>query len=709
MILSPRTLIGVSVTLVLAVCALVIALALQVPATGTRFAAIDQREDALQVVAAQGSELRAGDTVTAFIANGERIAATPRLLVEDPDAIELFSDYNAFMAQQTLLAQSLAAGTLRAETEDGRQISLLAQERALSDLPLMFWLQVLFGVGGMVTGMLVMAGRPASLATRLYALTGLGFLIFAPAAAVYSTRELILDGEIFRPLSLANHFGALLFTASLTALLWSYPVRLRGLPMVALCYLLAATAWALDLAQFGDTNTLSPITVLLIFSLSFVFAGMQWWKTRSAPAERAALRWFLLSIYIATGLFAGVILIPTAIGVPPPASQGVMFGAFLIMYWGLALGVVRYRLFELAQWWRAIWWWFLGGLAIVLIDVLLISSLALSEALALTIAVAVVGWIYFPLRQWIWSRIGARRERALAEWLPDVLPILIETQAGASSEEAIRERWPLALNAVFRPLAIERGEGALTGAEIREDGLALALTDVRGNGGHLLLRHADNGARLFTRADLATLDALRELFELSIDRLRARDAGARIERERIRRDVHDDLGAKLLTLLHTTPPNGQPLVREALEDLRTLVRALEHDKVSLRDAVDSWQAEARKRCESANTGLLWRSADVPDNLTLNARQHANLTRVVREAVSNALRHAQPDTVTIDVSIIGTALSLDVSNDGRVLPLAQWSTGRGRQIMQGRVNELGGTLDWRVDDGRCHLGVRIPLG
>jgi signal transduction histidine kinase len=709
MIVSPRTLIGVSVILIVAVCTLVVSLALQVPVTGTRYAPAEGREDALQVVAGSNGGLRAGDIVVAFHAGEERIAATPRLLVEDPDAIELFSDYNAFMQQQQSLAQSLANGQLQAETATGARVALQQQERHLRDLPLMFWLQLLFGVGGMITGALVMAGRPVDLATRLYALTGLGFLIFAPAAAVYSTRELILAGEIFRLLSLANHFGALLFTASLTALLWSYPVRLRGLPMVALCYLLAATAWLLDVAQFGDTNTLSPITVLLIFSLSFVFAGMQWWKTRSAPAERAALRWFLLSIYIATGLFASVILIPNALGVPPPASQGVMFGAFLIMYWGLALGVVRYRLFELAQWWRAIWWWFLGGLAIVLIDVLLISSLALSQALTLTIAVAIVGWVYFPLRQWVWSRLGARRERALAEWLPDVLPILIETQAGASSEDAIRQRWPMALNAVFRPLAIEAGAGTLAQPEIREDGLALALADVRGDGGHLLLRHAERGARLFTRTDLSTLAALRELFELSIDRLRARDAGARIERERIRRDVHDDLGAKLLTLLHTTPPAGQPLVREALDDLRALVRALEHDKVTLRDAVDGWQAEARKRCESANTGLLWRSPDMPDDRTLNARQHANLTRVVREAVSNALRHAQPDTVTIDVAISGGALSLQVSNDGQVQPMENWALGRGRQIMQGRVNELGGDLEWRLEDGRCRLAVSVPLG
>lgn len=709
MILSPRTLVGTSVALTLAVCTLVIALALQVPLTGVHFVSVEGSEDALQVAASDVAGLAPGDRVTAFIAADDRVAATPRLLVEDPDGIESFADYNAFMADQRRLAQALEQGNLQAERADGTRVSLPAREREAGDLPFMFWLQVLFGVGGMLTGALVLAGRPADLATRLYALTGLGFLIFAPAAAVYSTRELVLDGDWFRPLSLANHFGALLFTASLTALLWSYPVRLRGLPMVALCYLAALVAWACDIAQVGDSNTLSPMTVLLIFALSFVFAGMQWWKTRQAPAERAALRWFLLSIYLATGLFAGVILVPNALGVPPPASQGVMFGAFLIMYWGLALGVVRYRLFHLAQWWQAIWWWFLGGLSVVVIDVLLISSLSLSDQLALTLAVAIVGWLYFPLRQWAWGRLGARRERTLDEWLPDVLPILIETQAGVSSEEAIRARWPVALNAVFRPLSIESQTDGLATVDIRDDGLALAVPDVRDPASHLLLRHADAGSRLFTHADVATLAALRELFDLAIDRLRSRDAGARVERERIRRDIHDDLGAKLLTLLHTTPAEGQPLVREALQDLRALVRALEHDTVSLRDAMDSWQAEARKRCESAGATLHWDAAEAPEDKLLNARQHANLTRVVREAVSNALKHARPSRLTLQSRLDGGALVLSIINDGDVAPLAEWSTGRGRQILQGRVGELGGNVDWQVDGGECRLRVRVPLG
>lgn len=711
MSLSPRTLASICVAITLAVVASALTLALQVPVTGVSLAAPEDGSGGLLVIdtddhASPG--LAPGDRITAFLAGDERIPATPALLVEDPDAIVTFDEYNTFMTWQTRLATALGAGMLAVETGDGRKLPLSARQRHLGDLPLMFWLQVLFGVGGMLTGALVLAARPADTATRLYALTGLGFLIFAPAAAVYSTRELVLSGELFRPLSLANHFGALLFTASLTALVWRYPTSLRGLPVVALCYIAAFSAWVADIMQAGDSNTLSPTSVLLIFLLSFLFAAMQWWRTRQAPADRAALRWFLLSIYIATGLFAGAILVPTAIGVPAPASQGVMFGAFLIMYWGLALGITRYRLFQLERWWRDIWWWFVGGTAIVVVDIVLISTLALSDAMALSMSVAIVGWLYFPLRQWLWSRTSAPRSRPLAQWLPDVLPMLIETASGSAHEEHIRECWPAVVGAVFRPLAIEPGTGSPGAPAIRENGLALAIPDARDPTRHLLLRYPDAGSRLFTHDDLDTLSALLELFDLALDRLRARDTGARLERERIRRDIHDDLGARLLTLLHRSAPENQPLVREAIDDLRILVRALDFEDQPLREALDIWQAEARKRVESAGATLDWQGNDVPASVRLTARQSSNIMRIVREGISNALRHARPASILIRVNATSERLVIEIHNDGLVKPLADWADSRGRQITQGRAADLGGTAIWHTDTGGATLRVEIPL-
>ncbi|MFN3586974.1 MAG: ATP-binding protein [Moraxellaceae bacterium] len=716
--LSPRTLIGLGAALTLLVSLLVIWQALAMPRLGLDLEPAEDGSLRITAVAADSpnrERLAPGDAIRAFLLAESPLESRADLLIDEPDVLPTFADYNALMTDQEALAQALAANQLAVTLTNGRELVLTTREAHLHDLPLLFWFQLFVGIGGAITGLLVWTLGPAgSGATRLYALTGFGYLIFAPAAAIYSTRELALPGDVFRALSVTNHFGALFFTASLSALLWVYPRRLGGVWMPLACYGAALAVWLADMTQAGGPE-IFHFGVLVVFALSVVFAGMQWWQTRRAPDDRAALRWFLLSIYLATGLFAGTIIIPAALSLPMPAPQGVMFGAFLIMYWGLALGVVRYRLFQLEAWWYAVWAWFLGGVAVVVLDVLLLSLFTVPEGLALSLSVAIVGWLYFPLRQKLWSWLGGRRERTLAQWLPDVLPLLIQTNAGEATEARLRERWPAILQTVYRPLQITPSDTTLADGEsarVADNGLALVVPDLREPGRALSLRHADDGARLFTRPDIATLESVQHLFALALDMFRARDTGARVERERIARDIHDDLGAKLLTLLHKAPDDLQPLVRETIRDTRSLLNTLNFRDIVLGEAVTKWRDEARERCDAQDVTLDWDNRlDHELGLMLSSRQHANLTRVLREAISNALRHSGGNRLVVTLQRSGDQLHLHIQDNGRGQDGGAWQeSGRGLAIMRARLAELQGHVDWLTVPGSgCAVHVRMPLG
>lgn len=710
---SPRTLIGLAAVLTTLVALAAVLLALSTPRLGVALLPGNDGKT-LQVASVEADSpnrghLEPGQVITAFIHAGSRLAATPLLLVEEPDGLPTFADYNAFMAAQSQLAAALAAGRLEAELDDGRRIVLATRGVTPGDLPFLFWFQVFVGVSGVLTGALVWAlGPRQSTATRLYLLTGLGYLVFAPAAGVYSTRELALDGDVLRALSVVNHFGALFFTASLTSLLWMYPRRLGRAWAPLLTYGLASAVWLLDASQASGDPAVFHLGVLLVFSGSFVFAGMQWWQTRQRPDDRAALRWFLLSIYLATGLFAAMVIIPSALKLPLPAPQGVMFGAFLIMYWGLALGVVRYRLFQIEAWWYAVWAWFLGGVAVVLVDILLLSLLAVPDGLALSLSVAIVGWLYFPVRQRLWAWLGGgRRERGLEQWLPEVLPLLIQPDSGNSSEAGLRDRWPAVLAAVYRPLRVVPVASQAAPA-VADNGLGLLVPDLRRPGAWLCLQHAGNGERLFTPRDLATLDAVQRLFALALDMFRARDTGARLERERIARDIHDDLGARLLTLLHRSDESLQPLVREAIGETRSLLGTLSQAGPRLDEAIANWRVEIGERADALGVTLAWDNhcADASAVL-LSARQYANLTRILREAVSNALRHSGAGRLEVVFRREGGDLLLRVGDDGCGLPALATSGGRGLAIMRSRAIELEGQVEWRAEGG-CVVEMRLPL-
>lgn len=718
--LSSRTTITLAAVLTLLVMQGMIYLALASPRLDVALLPLPQETPGLRVAAVapdspNAGRLAPGDTVTAFLLPGGEIPANATLLVEEPDTLPDYRSYNRFLQDQHALAASLHEGSLAVRLADGRQVALAGRESHPRDLPLLFWFQLFVGAAGVMTAAIVLALGRKSHATLLYALTGLGYLIFAPAAAVYSTRELALEGAVFRALSVVNHFGALFFTASLTALLWSYPRTLSRFPMVATSYVAALGCWLLDTLQVMETPIFFHLGVLGIFLTSLVFAGGQWLRTRGLAADRAALRWFLLSIYLATGLFAGTIIVPAAFNLPLPASQGVMFGAFLIMYWGLSLGVVRYRLFRLEEWWYSIWSWFLSGVAVVLLDLLLIGLLDIGAGTALSLSVAVVGWLYFPLRQWLWEKLGRAPVRRMQDWLPAALPLLIQVPEGDDGERQLRERWPALLATVFAPLSVEDdAPGAAAGPRILEEGLALRVPAVQAGGGPLLLRHADGGQRLFTRHDLETLSALRRLFDLARDLLRAHEAGAGAERARIARDIHDDLGAKLLSLLYRSREEDQALVRDAILCTRELVNTLSLTPIGLSLAQVRWRAELRERLESAGVTVEWVLEGDPGAVSLSARQNANLTRILREAVTNALKHAGARHLRIELRIADGALHLSVRDDGRGMRSGEPEEGgRGMAIMRARAAELGGTVAWRVPDagtaGGCEVLMSLPLG
>lgn len=702
--ISPYTVLSSSALVVVLVCAAVIWLACHAPNLSPNIQAVDQR--LMLDVGTMAQPIQ--QPIQTFLTPNTSIAAHANLALEEPDVLPSYAEFNQFFQQQQQLFTAASQQQLIAVTDDQQQIAIQAENRHLHDLPWMFWFQLFVGVAGALTGAAIYAFSSPNAATRYYALTGIGYLLFAPSAAIYSSRELILEGEIFRILSAINHFGALFFTASLVALLWHYPNRLRNWPVPALAYAAAALFWLTDMTQLWPSTSFVPLSVLMLFSIGIGTAIAQGWRARRHPVDRASFRWFIVSIFLGTGLFAAFVLIPTAINRPMPVSQGLMFGAFLLMYWGLALGLLRYRLFELEAWWFSIWSWFLSGLSIVVIDVLLVSFLSLSNQTALVLAVAMMGWLYFPLRQWVLQRLRRDARQEIDQWLPRVLPLLLDVRLGNDQERQIRQRWPMIIQTVFDPLHLSVSP-AVNQPIIQQSGQTLLIPTLQpdqSSSQSLVLHHAARGQRLFTRQDLRTVETLVQLAELALSVARARDTGARLERERIARDIHDDLGARLLYLLQKSAPEQQQIVRETLDDLRGLLSSLDGEDISLGEAVANWRLEARRRCEAGQAELDWQVRLEHDESILTAFEYHHLTRMLREAVTNAFKHSRPTRLIIQIQSDAHGLQLQIENDGEAT-ISPHSSGRGLENMQRRAQSLNGQITWQQDQ-HYHVLIHVQL-
>jgi len=177
------------------------------------------------------------------------------------------------------------------------------------------------------------------------------------------------------------------------------------------------------------------------------------------------------------------------------------------------------------------------------------------------------------------------------------------------------------------------------------------------------------------------------------------------ERERIYHDLHDDLGAKLLSLIHTaTTPQQADQARAVLQDLRDTVSRSRGTPGTLLDVLADIRNEARQRLAAARIELRWDEADGLPDPPLRSEQSLHLHRIVREAISNTIRHAQAASLRVRVACRGDLL-LELTDDGH-LALADGSGTRG---MRQRAQELAGDIRWTAGTaGGTKVVLAFPL-
>ncbi|MDD5056988.1 MAG: ABC transporter substrate-binding protein [Sideroxydans sp.] len=185
------------------------------------------------------------------------------------------------------------------------------------------------------------------------------------------------------------------------------------------------------------------------------------------------------------------------------------------------------------------------------------------------------------------------------------------------------------------------------------------------------------------------------------------------ERERIFRDLHDDLGAKLLGLAISAQRANQPreadLARSALRDLRDVVSRSAHPATPLDDLVADWRVETQQRVHAAGLELDWRISDIEFPLPVSAAAALNLSRILRETITNVLRHASATRITVDIAWNEEKLMLTIKDDGVGLPEAGAKPNRGMSSLRARAAALGGSIIWqpRSPNG-CMVAIEVSV-
>ncbi|HVG23177.1 MAG TPA: CheR family methyltransferase [Thermoanaerobaculia bacterium] len=351
-----------------------------------------------------------------------------------------------------------------------------------------------------------------------------------------------------------------------------------------------------------------------------------------------------------------------------------------------------------------------------------------------------------------------RSSRARVQAIANMVPDLLSSFDGAGAADWFNERW---LEYTGQTLELARGSGwtETIHPEDRERSVAnfyraVASGDairhehrIRGAGGDyrwfliqaVPLRDANDSIVRWVGAftdiheqrivrDLleeAVLERTRQLEELSAQRQQLLDRVVRateVERQRIARELHDELGQHITALRVSlqTQKQTESFARmkaivdqfdETVDRLTLELRPPTLDQLGLHDAIvslaEEYSAKSGLRLDAHVAGIVAKRFGETIETTLY--------RVLQEALANVWKHAEASTVSIIVDSEGETLRMIIEDDGKgfdaeaILPNVVSAGRYGILGMRERLALVGGSLVVESQPGNgTTLFARVPV-
>jgi signal transduction histidine kinase len=557
--------------------------------------------------------------------------------------------------------------------------------RSIFAIPLALVAIMITGAGAYFISIWVWSMRPNVLATGLFAFSGVMTLLFTYSAGMWGL-AFPVTAQQSTILGIVNFLAASAFGMSMIALFLIYPNRLPGWKWGILAMIVIFAPLTL-LAQFNVFDQ-ARVSQGITLAEMIVIAGLvvvQMVQSRTDPRQRAISVWLGSSVLIGAGFFIITVALPSTFGRPALVPVPYAFCSFLLIYVGLAAGLVRYRIFDLGQWSLFLLFHLAALLFMVAIDLMLIRFLAFESGAALGLAVLIAAFLYLPARAWVWRRLVPEPVSDEAALFRSVVEVALQPSARAREEQ-----WKDLLARVFHPLDIQPMSHGEETPALGQDGLTLMLP-ATGWSGPLLLSNPGSGRRLFSMRDAEISQQMIDLMTHTEASRGEYDRGVAEERTRIARDIHDNIGAQLMRALHSGPVQRKDaMIRETLSDLRDIINNAEDSELAADIQLADLRAEIAERLEAHDISLDWQLSGQLDRVLSAASLHA-LRSVIREATSNTIKHADANTFSLRLDIESRAIHCQLSDDGRGFETDAKTTGHGLNNMRARIEGLGGAF------------------
>ena len=197
------------------------------------------------------------------------------------------------------------------------------------------------------------------------------------------------------------------------------------------------------------------------------------------------------------------------------------------------------------------------------------------------------------------------------------------------------------------------------------------------------------------------------------------------ERNRIAKELHDDMGSSLSSilflsedLLFESPDENKheierisSLAENSLENMREIIWALDKDKNTLNDLLIHFRAFATQLLADHKVSLEFELGQVSkQTYMLGSEYRRNVYLILKEALHNVIKHAEASQVHIRVAVEESQLFISVKDDGKGFDVdAANPEGYGLNTMKSRATDIKADLKIESKSGQgTVLTLKVPL-
>ncbi len=195
------------------------------------------------------------------------------------------------------------------------------------------------------------------------------------------------------------------------------------------------------------------------------------------------------------------------------------------------------------------------------------------------------------------------------------------------------------------------------------------------------------------------------------------------ERERLLRDMHDGLGAHLMTALRGVERSAlnrdqiAQSLQDGIDELRMMMDSADMG-ADLSVALAAWRNRWDNRLGASGVQLHWKLDDALDTIALDSDALLQIMRILQEAATNVVKHSGAQHLQLQASLDTqpgqTSLLIVFDDDGRGLPAqATQPHQRGLRNMHHRAQQIGATLE--IDSSAsgaanpgCQVRFMLPI-